>query len=132
MRTVARALFALREASTAPVGHRAGLDGDGIGATVYRGRACVATDPGDALDRLEPGDVLVAFGTTPAYNLVLSIVGAVVVEEGGLLSHAAVIARELGLSAVIGAAGAMDDIPDGALVEVDPVAGQVRVLSTTA
>ena len=132
MRTVARALFALREASTAPVGHRAALDGDGIGAAVYRGRACVATDPGDALDRLEPGDVLVAFGTTPAYNLVLSIVGAVVVEEGGLLSHAAVIARELGLSGVIGATGAMDDIPDGALVEVDPVAGRVRVLSTTA
>ena len=48
------------------------------------------------------------------------------------LAHAAVIARELGLSGVIGAAGAMDDIPDGALVEVDPVAGRVRVLSTTA
>ena len=118
--------------STAPVGARAGLDGDGIGDAVYRGRACVAADPGDALDRLEPGDVLVAFGTTPAYNMALSIVGAVVVEEGGLLSHAAVIARELGLSAVIGAAGAMDEIPDGALVEVDPVAGRVRVLSPTA
>ncbi|MEQ1788584.1 MAG: PEP-utilizing enzyme, partial [Acidimicrobiales bacterium] len=132
MRTVARALFVLRDASTAAVGTRAGLDGDGIGDAVYRGRACVATDPGDALDRLEPGDVLVAFGTTPAYNLVLSVVGAVVVEEGGLLSHAAVIARELGLTAVIGAAGAMHDIPDGALVEVDPVAGHVRVLSPVA
>lgn len=129
MRTVARAQLILRDTFTAPVGARAGLDGDGIGETVYRGRACVATDPGDALDRLEPGDVLVAFGTTPAYNMALSIVGAVVVEEGGLLSHAAVIARELGLPAVIGAAGAMDDIPDGALVEVDPVAGRVRVLT---
>ncbi len=132
MRTVARALLALREVSTAPVHARAGLDGDGIGDAVYRGRACVAADPGDALDRLAPGDVLVAFGTTPAYNMALSIVGAVVVEEGGLLSHAAVIARELGLSAVIGAAGAMEEIPDGALVEVDPVAGRVRVLSPTA
>jgi phosphohistidine swiveling domain-containing protein len=132
MRTVARALFALREVTTAPVGDRAGLDGDGLGQAVYRGRACVATDPGDALDRLEPGDVLVAFGTTPAYNLALGIVGAVVVEEGGLLSHAAVIARELGLTAVIGAAGAMEAIPDGALVEVDPVAGRVRVLAAIA
>lgn len=132
MRTVARALLSLREVSTAPVGARSGLDGDGIGEEVYRGRACVAADPGDALDRLEPGDVLVAFGTTPAYNMALSIVGAVVVEEGGLLSHAAVIARELGLSAVIGAAGAMAEIPNGALVEVDPVAGRVRVLSPTA
>jgi pyruvate,water dikinase len=128
MRTVARALFVLRDASTAVVGARPGLDGDGIGEAVYRGRACVARDPGDALDRLQPGDVLVAFGTTPAYNMVLSIAGAVVVEEGGLLSHAAVIARELGLPSVIGAAGAMHDIPDGALVEVDPLAGRVRVL----
>jgi len=132
MRTMARALFALREVATAPTGARTSLDGDGIGSAVVRGRALVATDPGDALDRLEPGDVLVAFGTTPAYNMVLSIVGAVVVEEGGLFSHAAVIARELGLSAVIGAAGAMAEIPDGALVEVDPVAGRVRVLAGAA
>ena len=61
--------------------------------------------------------------------MALSIAGAVVVEEGGLLSHAAVIARELGLPAIIGAAGAMDAIPDGAVVEVDPVAGRVRVLA---
>ncbi len=51
--------------------------------------------------------MLVATGTTPAFNLVLSLAAAVVVEEGGLLSHAAVIARGLGLTAVIGAAGAM-------------------------
>jgi pyruvate,water dikinase len=92
----------------------------------------VAADPRDALDRLEPGDVLVAFGTTPAYNVVLSMVGAVVVEEGGLLSHAAVIARELGLTAVVGAAGAMAAIPDGAQIEVDPAVGRVRVLTGAA
>ena len=132
MRTVARALFALRDATTATVTARSGLDGDGIGGHAYRGRAVVAADPGDALDRLVPGDVLVAFGTTPAYNMALSIAGAVVVEEGGLLSHAAVIARELGLPAVIGAAGAMRDIPDGAFVEVDPLAGCVRVLTRTS
>jgi pyruvate,water dikinase len=45
------------------------------------------------------------------------------------MSHAAVIARELGLPALIGAAGAMAAIPDGAIVEVDPVAGRVRVLA---
>ena len=59
----------------------------------------------------------------------LSLAGAVVVQEGGLLSHAAVIARELGLVAVVGAAGAMAAVPDGALVEVDPGAGRVRVLA---
>jgi phosphohistidine swiveling domain-containing protein len=129
MRTIARAQLVLRDTFTAPLDGRHDLDGDGIGTEVVRGRACVAADPADALARIEPGDVLVATGTTPAFNLVLSLAGAVVVEEGGLLSHAAVIARELGLSAVIGAGGAMAAIRDGALVEVDPVAGRVRVLA---
>jgi pyruvate,water dikinase len=129
MRTVARAQLLLRDTFTVPLDGRRDLDGDGIGTTVVQGRACVADDPADALARLEPGDVLVATGTTPACNLALSLAGAVVVEEGGLLSHAAVIARELGLCAVIGAAGAMASVPDGALVEVDPVAGRVRVLA---
>ncbi|MEO7428496.1 MAG: PEP-utilizing enzyme, partial [Acidimicrobiales bacterium] len=129
MRAMSRAQLVLRDTFTAPLDGRADLDGDGIGTAPYQGRAVVAVDPADALDRLEPGDVLVAFGTTPAFNMALSIAGAVVVEEGGLLSHAAVIARELGLTALIGASGAMAGIPDGALVEVDPVAGRVRVLA---
>ena len=128
MRTVARAQLILRDTFTAPLDARPALSGQGIGATSHRGRALVATDAADALARLEPGDVLIAYGTTPAYNLVLPLVGAVVVEEGGLLCHAAVIARELGLPALIGAAGAMEQIRDGALVEVDPAAGRVRVL----
>lgn len=128
MRRMARAQLALRDSFTAPLTARADLHGDGLGTAAYQGRACVAHDAGDALTRLEPGDVLVAMGTTPAYNMALSIAGAVVVEEGGLLSHAAVIARELGLPAVIGAAGAMAAIADGALVEVDPRAGRVLVL----
>jgi phosphohistidine swiveling domain-containing protein len=132
MRRVSRAQLILRDSFVAPQGARAGLVGDGIGDIVHRGRALVASDPADALTRLEPGDVLVAFGTTPAYNLALSIAGAVVVEEGGLLSHAAVIAREIGLPAVIGTAGCMTEIPDGALVEVDPGRGVVRVLSASA
>ncbi|MEO7572946.1 MAG: PEP-utilizing enzyme [Acidimicrobiales bacterium] len=128
MRAVSRAQLILRDSFTAAYTTRAKLEGDGIGGTVHQGRAVVAADPGDALSRLEPGDVLVAYGTTPAYNLALSIAGAVVVEEGGLLSHAAVIARELNLPAVIGAAGCMDSIPDGAMVEVDATTGRVRVL----
>jgi pyruvate,water dikinase len=56
--------------------------------------------------------------------------GAIVTQEGGLQCHAAVIARELGLPAVDGAADAMRLIPDGATVEVDPTSGSVRVLSS--
>ena len=82
----------------------------------------------EALATLEPGDVLVVPFTTPAYNAVLAVCGAVVTEEGGALAHAAVLARELGLPAVVGAQGALVAIPDGAMVEVDPGGGTVTLV----
>jgi pyruvate,water dikinase len=102
------------------------LTGLGIGDTAVTSRACVAHDAADALARLLPGDVLVARSTTPAFNAALSIAGGLVVEEGGYLSHAAVTARELGLPAVIGAAGALSALRDGELVCVEPDLGIVR------
>lgn len=109
--------------------HGDGMRGTGIGTRVVRARARVATTPEEALDVLEPGDVLVVAGTTPAYNLVLSLAGGVVTADGGPMSHAAVIARELGITAIVGARAALTDIPDGAMVELDPAAGSVTVLS---
>ena len=105
-----------------------GLNGYGVGATPYTGIARLATTPEAAVEQLNPGEVLVVPCTTPAYNMVVGFAGALVTAEGGPLSHAAVIARELGLPGVIGAPRAMLDIPDGATIEVDPVAGTVRVL----
>jgi pyruvate,water dikinase len=104
------------------------LTGLGVGEETYIGRARVAHDAYDVLETLEDGDVLVTTFTNPAYNSVLLIAGAVVCEEGGALSHAAVMARELGIPAVIGARGAMSEIHDGDTVEVDPVNGRVRVV----
>jgi phosphohistidine swiveling domain-containing protein len=103
------------------------LRGMGIGDEPYTGTARVVHDPAEALAAMEPGDIVVAPYTAPTYNSVLAMAGAIVTEEGGPLCHAAVIARELGLPAVIGAKGAME-IPDGARFEVDPVAGAVRVV----
>ncbi len=104
------------------------LAGAGIGTTSYIGRARTAESADDAIEKLEPGDVLVVRATTPAFNAVLSIAGAVVTTNGGLLSHAAVLARELGIPAVIGVSGALD-IADGSMIEVDPVLGVVRVVT---
>lgn len=104
------------------------LRGLGIGSGVHRGTARVATDPDRVLDVMEPGDVLVAPWTAPTYNAVLAIAGAVVVQEGGLLCHAAVMARELGIPAVIGCRAAMTLIGDGDLVDVDADTGEVRVV----
>ncbi len=105
-----------------------GLVGVGVGDRIVRGRACRADSPEQAIDRLRRGDVLVVPCTTPAFNSILALAGAVVTADGGPLSHAAVLARELGISAVVGARGALTEIPDGALIDVDPVAGQVRIV----
>jgi len=106
-----------------------GLHGVGVGDRIVRGRACRADSPEHAIDRLRNGDVLVVPCTTPAYNAVLTLAGAIVTADGGPLSHAAVLARELGISAVVGARGALTEIPDGALIDVDPVAGEVRIVA---
>ncbi|MGZ4673919.1 MAG: PEP-utilizing enzyme [Ilumatobacteraceae bacterium] len=106
-----------------------GLVGVGVGDRIFRGRACRADSPEQAIDRLRAGEVLVVPCTTPAYNSVLTLAGAVVTADGGPLSHAAVLARELGIPAVVGARGALTDIPDGALIDVDPVAGVVRIVA---
>lgn len=104
------------------------VSGIGIGDTAYRGRACVVRDLMLAFDQLEPGDVLVAPFTGPSMNSLLPMIGALVVEEGGALCHAAIVSREFGLAAVIGAHAATTRIPHGAQVEVDPKHGTVRLL----
>lgn len=104
------------------------LVGVGIGDGSYIGRARVVSDAIDALSDFEPGDVLVAPFTVPTINSVLAMAGAVVVEEGGLLCHAAVIAREFGIPGVVGVAGATVGINDGAQIEVDAASGSVKVL----
>lgn len=121
-RLVLTVVDSLEKAKGAP-----SLTGMGIGTEPYTGTARVVHDAIEALAVMEPGDIVVAPYTAPTYNAVLSMAGAIVTEEGGLLCHAAVIARELGLPAVIGAADAMHAIPDGAMVTVDPVSGTVTV-----
>lgn len=101
--------------------------GAGIGSTPYTGRACVAADAEEALAKLEPGDVLVTAHTTPSYEAIVPIAGALVTDHGGLMSHAALVCREHGIPAVVGVAAATAHIPDGATVTVDPVAGSVSI-----
>ena len=112
----------------ADAGH-ASLHGMGVGSGTYVGTARVVHDAVEALATMEPGDIVVAPYTAPTYNAVLSMAGAIVTEQGGLLCHAAVIARELGIPAVIGATDAMRLIPDGARIEVDTENGRVTLVS---
>ena len=100
----------------------------GIGDEPVTGRAVVATTPSEALARVEPGDVLITSFTTPAFNVIMPILGGIVTISGGSTSHSAVVARELGIPAVIGVADALDRIADGAMVTVDPTTATVTVV----
>jgi phosphohistidine swiveling domain-containing protein len=105
--------------------------GTGIGTTAYTGRACVAADAEEALDRLRNGDVLVTTHTTPAFEAVMPIAGAIITENGGLMSHAALVCREQGIPAVLGVTAATIHIADGATVTVDPSTGRVLIADPT-
>jgi pyruvate,water dikinase len=92
----------------------------------YEGRARIVRGPAD-LANVSVGDVLVAQTTSPAYNVILPTVGAVVTDRGGALCHAAIIARELSVPAVVGLNQATLRLPDGAQVLVDGDHGFVAI-----
>jgi pyruvate,water dikinase len=94
---------------------------------VARGRARVVLDPSDPF-ALEPGDVLIAPITDPAWTPLFVPAGAVVVNVGAQVSHAVIVSRELGIPCVVSVQGATESIPDGAMVEVNGDAGTVTLL----
>jgi rifampicin phosphotransferase len=101
----------------------------GLGASpgVYEGTARVIHGT-DQFGRIEPGDVLVTNSTTAAFNVVLPLLGGILTDRGGLLSHAAIVAREYGLPAVVGCTDATKVVPDGACVRVDGTTGEAEVV----
>lgn len=105
------------------------LCGLAVNSGVYEGTARLVASPDD-FECIQQGDVLVAPSTSPYFNVVLPLLGAIVTDRGGQLSHAAIVAREFGIPAVVGTRDATSTIPDGATVQVDGTAGEVRIVST--
>ncbi len=95
---------------------------------VYEGTARLIESPTE-FGRIEQGDVLVTVSTTEAFNILLPLLGAIVTDSGGLLSHSAIVAREYGIPGVVGTREATSRILDGARVRVDGNAGEVTVLA---
>ena len=100
------------------------LRGTGASGGRASGPARVVRGPDDFADVL-PGDVLVCRETDPAWTPLFGVVAAVVTETGGLLSHAAIVARELRLPAVLGVPAATAALRDAGTVTVDGDAGTV-------
>ena len=94
---------------------------------VVQGTARVILDASDPT-ALEPGDILIAPNTDPAWTPLFVPAGGVVVDVGALNSHAVIVSRELGIPCVVSVVDATKRIPDGALIEIDGGAGTVKIL----
>jgi pyruvate,water dikinase len=94
----------------------------------YTGKARIILDPADPL-ALEPGEVLIAPYTDPAWTPLFVPAGAVVVNVGAVVSHAIIVSRELGIPCVVSVTDATQRIPDGATVTVDGAAGTVTIVA---
>jgi pyruvate,water dikinase len=86
----------------------------------------VVLDPKDA--HVERGEVLVAERTDPGWIMLFPLAAGLVVERGSLLSHSAIVARELRLPTVVGVAGAVSRLKTGDMIELDGATGAVRLL----
>jgi pyruvate,water dikinase len=95
---------------------------------VYEGPARRVSGPSE-FDRIVRGDVLVTESTSEAFNILLPLLGALVTDSGGLLSHSAIVAREYGIPGVVGTREATQLIADGTRVRVDGDEGEVTVLA---
>jgi pyruvate,water dikinase len=94
---------------------------------IYEGPARLIAGPSE-FGRIVQGDVLLTPATTEAFNILLPLLGAIVTDNGGLLSHSAIVAREYGIPGVVGTREATQRIADGTRVRVDGTAGEVTVL----
>jgi phosphohistidine swiveling domain-containing protein len=102
------------------------LRGTGASAGVVRGPARVVHGPDD-FGRVGPGDIMVAPSSNPSWVPLFTIAAGLVTNTGGVLSHAAVVAREFALPAVVGVANATALIREGQIVELDGTTGHVRL-----
>ncbi|HEY3720744.1 MAG TPA: PEP-utilizing enzyme [Roseiarcus sp.] len=126
MRAIGIALHSLFASSEAP--HKgATLRGLAASRGVYEGPARRVSSPSE-FDRIVKGDVLVTESTTEAFNILLPLLGGIVTDSGGLLSHSAIVAREYGIPGVVGTRDATKKIADGARLRIDGDAGEVTVL----
>jgi pyruvate,water dikinase len=103
------------------------LIGQGVCGGTARGTVRIVHDPASPRE-LRSGDILVAPITDPAWTPLFLAVAGVVVEVGAQQSHAAIVARELGIPAIVGVAGATTRLDDGQLIDIDGATGTVTVV----
>jgi len=104
--------------------------GTGCSSGTVRGPVRVIKDPRSAT--LQDGEILVAERTDPGWIMLIVSARGLITEHGSLLSHSAIISRELGLPAVVGVPGATSWLHDGEWVELEGASGRVSRVAATA
>ncbi|MGB4215656.1 MAG: pyruvate kinase, partial [Thermacetogeniaceae bacterium] len=99
--------------------------GQGIGNRAVIGKVRICTTPDEAVEKVKVGDILVAVSTDRDYVPALQKAGAVITEEGGLTSHAAIVALNLGIPAIVGVDGATKILRDDGTITVDSMRGLI-------
>ncbi len=105
--------------------------GSGIGNRAVIGRVRLCKKPEEARTKVNMGDVLVAFNTDRDFIPGMQKAGAIITEEGGLTSHAAVVGINLGIPVIVGVGGAMEILRDGGTITVDSIRGLIYKGATT-
>lgn len=122
------AFRASRPAAAVPDGDR--LQGTGACPGLVRGRTRVIHDP--RIARIEQGEILVARYTDPGWIMLFPACAGLLVERGSMLSHSAIVAREMAIPAIVGLAGVSSWLQTGDLVEMDGASGVVRIIERQA
>lgn len=116
--------FATAQSGRRQQAHSAAIKGIAASSGTYTGPVRVIKDE-DEFARIQPGDVLVCPIASPAWSVLFPRVGALVTDTGGTLSHAAIIAREFRIPAVVATGDATQLLRDGQIVTVEGSSGQV-------
>ncbi|MCC5788887.1 MAG: hypothetical protein JJT75_04585 [Opitutales bacterium] len=103
------------------------LQGIGCCPGKVEGRACVVHNPQEA--DLKEGDILVAEQTDPGWITLFPAAAAVLVERGSLLSHSAIVSREMGIPAIVSISGLLAKVRTGDRLEIDGAEGTIRIVN---
>ncbi len=96
--------------------------GKAVGRSIASGRACIVHSLADA-GKVQKGDIIVADITNPDWNAMLRKAVCIITNKGGRTSHASIVARELGIHAVVGTSDATEKLHDGQVITVSCIEG---------
>ena len=114
---------------SAPPGEGDGPDkGVPVSPGYFEGTIKVLNTPGEA-EKLNQGDIMVTAATNPAWTPLFMIIGGLIMETGGPISHGSVVAREYGIPAVVGVENATTRFKDGQKVRINGETGELEILS---